>query len=85
MKFSNPIAQELFELMNCFESNVKTNTRLVGDGEDLFLLMVKDGEVHSISDAMLDEKQIISMTNYIAAFQMKLTKYSTEMMRRGLF
>ena len=83
MKFDNPVAQELFELMSCFESNISSKNRLVGNEEGVLLLMVKDKEVHMMGDARLNEQQIIAMTNYLSAFQVKLTQYCTELMKRG--
>ena len=82
-KFTNPITQELFEIMNCFESNKVTKTRLVGEEEGVLLLMIKGNDIHSISDARLNEKQIISMLNYLSIFQVKLTQYSTRFMNMG--
>ena len=80
--FKMKVTQDMYELMNCFESNILTDNRLVGPGEGMILIMIKDREIHSISDAQLDEQQIISMVNYMSRFMQKLTGYSTELMKR---
>ena len=81
-QFKMKATQNLYELMNCFEPNISTTNRLVGPGEGVFMVMMKDNDIHSMGDASLNEQQALAVINHMSMFLNKLTAHSAYLIGR---